>query len=87
MEPTLCRQSTPGDAVSYVFESRIHIEHLGWRCLFTVRHGYRERGALTYLRVFAALKEGCYSDQSDIVVPHHCVLLLIIGDLEGILED
>ena len=42
---------------------------------------------VTDLGVFAALEEWCDTDKSDIVVPHDCVLFIVVWDLECILEN
>lgn len=42
---------------------------------------------MTDLGVFAALEEWCDTDKSYIVVPHDCVLFIVVWDLECILEN
>lgn len=41
---------------------------------------------LAYLGVFTALEKGSNANETDIVVPHHGVLLLIVWNLEGVLK-
>ena len=39
-----------------------------------------------YLRIFATLEKRRHADQADIVVPHDCILGIIAGNFEDILE-
>jgi hypothetical protein len=40
----------------------------------------------TDLGILATLEERSDPDQADVVVPHHCILLVLTRKLEGILE-
>lgn len=41
----------------------------------------------TYLGVANGFEEGCDSDETDIIVPHHCPFLVLVSVFERVLED
>lgn len=84
-------QSTTCDTVGYFLESRIHVEHFRWSCLIAVRQNFKySLGRMilsSHLRVFATLEERCNSNESNIIIPHDAVLLIITRDLEDVLKN
>jgi hypothetical protein len=85
---TLCSKSTSCDAVSNFFESRIHIEHLGWDGLWFIRKcDMFLRSERANLRVIAAFEERRDTDKPDIVVPHDRVFFFFSWKSECILEN
>jgi hypothetical protein len=46
-----------------------------------------KRNGITDLGVFAAFKKWRDANETDIVIPHHNVILVISRNFEGVLED
>lgn len=85
---TLSSKCTSCDAVGNFFESRIHIEHLGWNGLWFIREcGIVLRTERANLRVITALEERRNTDKPDIVVPHYRVFFFFSWKSECVLEN
>ena len=75
----------PGDAVGDVLEARVQVEHFGGRSLSkSAVLAWEEREA--NLAVATALEERSHPDKTDAVVPHDCVVGVIPGELEVVME-
>jgi hypothetical protein len=88
---TLSCQSSSSNTVCNFFQSRIHVKHFCWGCLFlwleeSLHFGHR-RSFGSYLRVLATLEEGSNTNEPNIVIPHHTILLIISRYFEGILKN
>jgi hypothetical protein len=85
---TLCGESTSCDAVRDFLQAGVHVQHFGWCCL---RNCQSEFDALldgdANLGVLATFEERCDAYESDVVVPHHGVLLVVSRDFEYVLKD
>jgi hypothetical protein len=95
---TLGHDGSASDAVRDVAQAGVQVEHLRRRRLLrdksvNLDHNTNNKRIvtklkqeLTYLRVLAALEKGRHPHETDVVVPHDSILVLIVGDPEAVVE-
>jgi len=76
--------------VSDFLKARVQVKHFCWRCLLSVneasRKGKKQNG-ITDFGVFATLEERSDANETNIIIPHHNVFLLVSRNFESVLEN
>lgn len=92
MTLTLGHDGSSGDAVRYLLEPRVQVQHLSRSRLhglvsLQINPHFLVSLEGANLGVFATFKERSHADEADIVIPHDGILVIVSGYLEIILED